>query len=32
MYIPFKGGTVLGDVGSGCNHLIIICNDPVYYD
>ena len=32
MYIPFKGGTVLGDIGGGCKHLIIICNDPVYYD
>lgn len=33
MYIPFKGGTVLGDVGAECKqHLIIICNAPVYYN
>ncbi len=29
-YMPYRRGTVLAPVGR-CNHLHIICNDPVHY-
>ena len=29
-YQPYRKGTVLAPTGP-CNHLHVICNDPVYY-
>lgn len=32
MYKPLKGGTILGEISGRSKHLIIICNDPVFYN